>query len=325
MIKEQNASTATESLVEVTLIEWMNRYLDDGKLRWSERTYKEKVAVFKRFSKNQSLSQDTPVHTITTQLALDYLQKQMRTRSGHAANKDRKNLASAWSWGVKYIPGFPSSPNPFLAVDKFPEERHPRYIPPEEDFFKVLEHAKGQDYVMLITFLHTAARRGEVFRLKWEDIDFGNDKIRLYTRKREGGSLESDWLPMTKELKQTLLWQWENRKVKSEYVFVNPDKDSPYYGQPYKYRQHFMKKICKRADVKPFGFHAIRHLTATILYKKGYPVSIIQEILRHKSPNTTERYLHRLGLTDRMKEALEELTFCKPQGKILELKKMASN
>ena len=57
--------------------------------------------------------------------------------------------------------------------------------------------------------------------------------------------------------------------------------------------------------VKPFGYHAIRHLTASILYQKGYPLSVVQAILRHKNPNTTVRYLQTLGL-EQAREALEE-------------------
>ena len=58
---------------------------------------------------------------------------------------------------------------------------------------------------MLLAFLHLAARRGEVFRLTWDDVDFRNNQIRLWTRKRRGGDLEFDWLPMTKMLKEALL------------------------------------------------------------------------------------------------------------------------
>ena len=76
-----------------------------------------------------------------------------------------------------------------------------------------------------------------------------------------------------------------------------------------------MGRICKRAGVKPFGFHAVRHLTASILYKKGYEVAIIQAILRHKGPNTTEKYLKTLGL-EGVRKALEDLT--PKKGKIVD-------
>ena len=56
-----------------------------------------------------------------------------------------------------------------------------------------------------------------------------------------------------------------------------------------------------------FRFHAIRHLTASILYRLGQPVSVIQAILRHKSPNTTALYLKSLGLEE-TRGALESLS-----------------
>ena len=72
------------------------------------------------------------------------------------------------------------APNPCL-VERMPEVRTPRYVPPEDDFWKIYGVAEGQDKVMLLTLLHLAARRGEIFRLPWADVDFGSDRIRLYT------------------------------------------------------------------------------------------------------------------------------------------------
>ena len=94
------------------------------------------------------------------------------------------------------MPGFPDGPCPFQVVDRFPEKRQPRYVPPEEDYWMVYEAATGQDRVMLLTFLFLAARRGEIFRLKWSDIDFAGNTVTLWTRKRAGGDLEADLVPM---------------------------------------------------------------------------------------------------------------------------------
>lgn len=98
--------------------------------------------------------------------------------------------------------------------------------------------------------------------------------------------------------------------VKSDYVFVclhRYEKGMPHvqFGKPFKYRGYFMKKMCKLANVRLFGFHAIRHLSATILYRSGYKVSTIQRILRHESPTTTEKYLKSLGFDEEVVEAVE--------------------
>ena len=231
---------------------------------------------------------------------------------GVTRNSSRKNLAKAWEWGRKYLEHFPLAGNPFRAVDKFPVTRKPRYVPPEEDFRKVLEIAEGQDRVMLLALSHLAARRGEIFRMTWQDLDFKNSQVRLWTRKTADGSMRADWVPMTDQLKQAFLWWWENRPLPRDHVFYCVDigdaRSSDLYGQPFKHRYVFMEKVCRSAGVKPFGFHAIRHLTATVLYNLGYPVATIQAILRHQTPTTTNRYLHSLGMEQGLaRQAVEAL------------------
>jgi integrase len=81
----------------------------------------------------------------------------------------------------------------------------------------------------------------------------------------------------------------------------------PHRGQPYKTAAHVMKRLCGKAQVKPFGFHAIRHLAATILAQEGHSLFSIQHSLRHEKQSTTARYLHGLGAFKEVAEALGSL------------------
>ncbi|WP_054033657.1 tyrosine-type recombinase/integrase [Desulfatitalea tepidiphila] len=291
----------------VCLNDWAQKYLDFSRPSFSHNTYVEKRSLFKRLFK--ILDPDMPVSKLKPALLMEYIVEQKEQRSGNASNRDRKNLVAAWNWGMKYMDPPLPGPNPCL-VERMPEIRQPRYVPPDEDFWKVYALAEGQDKVMLLAFLHLAARRSEIFRLTWEDIDFANNRVRIWTRKRHGGTYEYDWLPMTKELRKSMRWWWENRPIKDKpHVFLCLDKTEfcrDYLGEPFRYRIHFMRRLCERAGVKVFGFHAIRHFSASLLFKLGYEVAVIQTILRHKSPNTTERYLRSIGL-ERVREALEDL------------------
>lgn len=320
---EQRQAEWTKIDTVFSLGDWAEAYLDYAE-KFSDKTYGEKVKAFKEFfaakdRKGQRIiNPKAVVDSLTPGQVLAALQVQFRTRSGYAANKDRKNLVAAWNWGIKYL-GLPAQ-NPCL-VDKFPEQRQPRYVPPEEDFWKVLEVAEGQDKVMLLTFLHLGARRGEIFNLTWADVDFVQQRIRLSTRKRRDGTLEHDWLPMTDELKQRLLWWWEDRTFKQHtHVFLCEEETAftrEHHGQPFLYRRHLMRRLCEKAGVEPFGFHAIRHLAASILYKLSTPLAVIQAILRHKHATTTERYLKTLGLEE-TRPALEALS-AQRSGKVIEL------
>jgi len=298
--------------------DWSQAYLDFAKARFSTKTYDEKRSLFKkRFF--EEISPTLPVLQLKPADIMAFIIKQKEGRSGYAANKDRKNLVAAWNWGMKYMnPPLPG-PNPCL-VDRMPEIRSPRYVPPEEDFWKVYAKAEGQDKVMLLAFLHLAARRSEIFQLTWQDVDFGNNRVRLWTRKRMGGAYEYDWLPMTTELRKSLMWWWDQRPIKDcSNVFLSIDEmkcNRKNYGNPFKYRQYFIRKLCDDAKVKRFGFHSIRHLTASILYKLGYEVAVIQSILRHKRPGTTERYLKSICI-ERVREALEDLP--RENAKIIDL------
>lgn len=269
----------------VCLLEFCNAYLRIASERFSSKTVAEKKLAFRYLF--QSMHPDMAAEKLTAGNALEILRNIALASSGYAANKARKNLAASWEWGKKYY-GLPTI-NPFREVDKFPADQKPRYVPPEADFWKVYEAASSVDKVFLLFMLHTGARRSEAFRLQWSDVDRANRKIRLGTRKTSHGGMEYAWVPMTSELREVL---GAHKLVsKSKYVFTSQKT-----GLPYTARQHMMEQLCNKAKVSVFGFHAIRHLSATILANEGLPIPDVQTILRHHNPNTTARYIKSLGI-----------------------------
>lgn len=284
--KETLRKTCILKTPTISLIEFSISYLDYSRLKHSRKTYLEKRLAFKYLLK--SILPDTPINEIHKGDVLQHLKKQYKSRSGNSANKDRKNLVAAWNWAFHYLKGVPKE-NPF-DVERFPEIRQPRYIPPKEDFWKVVDVAEtDQDRLMLYSYLHLAARKRELFILKWDDIDFQEKKVRLYTRKRKDGSLEYDWLPLTKFLYAQFLAFYRKVGHEREYVFSNPQN-----GTAYTEKSRWMDRLCQTAKVRPFGLHAIRHLSASILMENDVPLIDIKTILRHKNLATTERYIHRL-------------------------------
>ncbi|MCI5157326.1 MAG: site-specific integrase [Candidatus Electrothrix sp. AUS1_2] len=268
----------------ISLGDWAVQYLDYSKVKHSRKTYEEKQRAFRSFFK--SVDRFLAADQLHKRTVLDHLSAQAQARSGYAANKERKNFVAAWNWAAQYIPGFPAQ-NPFL-VERFSEDRTARYVPSEEDFWKVYGQAESeQDRVMLLCFLHLAARRNEIFHLRTEDIDLIGRRVRLYTRKRKDGSRCYDWVPMSGKLHQEL--SVYILTCTGEWVF--PDSRS---GFPYAYRQKWLPRLCRMAGVKKFTLHAIRHLSASILIKNRVPSNHVQAILRHHKLTTTERYIHHL-------------------------------
>ena len=145
-----------------SLGEWAIRYLDFAEVKFVSKTYQEKMSAFKFFFSD--IDKDLPVVQLTAGIVLKHLQNQSVTRSGYAANKDRKNLVAAWNWGIKYLQLPKENP---CQVERFPEKKQPRYVPHERDFWKVYEVAwTKQDATMLLGYLHLAARRSELYITK---------------------------------------------------------------------------------------------------------------------------------------------------------------
>ncbi len=296
--KQELKKKEAETPDDTPFREVCSKYLDYSDLHHSPKVYAEKksllqkvVALWTGGTDPDCPEKDKPLKEITADMVGTYLELQAKVRSRNAANKDRKNLLAMFNWGAKRLD---TRHNPAVKIDRLSHDRQPRYIPPEKDILKLLLAATPEEKVFIDCYLTTAARRSEIFRLTWnDDINFEKSQIRLGTRKTKDGSMSYVWLPMNRTLGDSLMWLFKNRKFKeSPFVFVC-DQPGPRYGQPFTTRRKFMSGLCKRAGVKPFGFHGFRHFVASMLADKHkLSVKSIQLYLRHQSARTTENYLH---------------------------------
>jgi len=274
-----------EPIPTASVLEFLTAYLDNQKGKVSRINFVEKQLAFKRAL--HVLKPDDPVDSVTMAQTEHVMRYVARLVSGYAANKTRKDLSAAWNWGKRL---YGLTVNPWRETPKMPADAKPRYVPPEADFWKVYDVCeKPTDKTLLLFLLHTGARKDEAFRLAWQDVDFERQQVRLGTKKTSTGGMEYSWIPLTTELMEELIQHKE--KSNTVLVFANPAT-----GGKYAHRGKFMHRLCAKAGVQPFGFHAIRHLTATILAHSGMSLPSIQAILRHHNPTTTARYIQSLGV-----------------------------
>jgi len=213
----------------------------------------------------------------------EYMNKQRELRTPFAANDDRRLLSVIWDWGVKFLE-LPDK-NPFRVVSPFPHDVCEKYIPPVEDVYRVMQECSEENSIFLLFMLHTGARMREVRRLTWSDVDLENGFVTLSTKKRADRSMHRAQVPLTRVLMDKLMYM----KKESSYVFPGMN------GKEKDARCSWLETACKRAGVKKFTPHSLRHLAATTLFHKGYGVQEIQALLRHTTPVTTARYIKRLG------------------------------
>ena len=142
----------------------------------------------------------------------------------------------------------------------------------------------------------------EINRLAWDDVDFQHRTVTLYTRKKRGGSLTPRRVPMTSKLFDMLSRRYSCRDKSKPWVFWHTYyccKTGERKEGPYQDRKKIMKTLCKKAGVKYFRFHALRHFGASALDNASVNIGSIQRLLGHENRTTTEIYLHSIGESER--------------------------
>lgn len=148
-----------------------------------------------------------------------------------------------------------------------------------------------RDYAILMLVTHLGLRDSDVQNLKFENLHWREQCIRL-TQTKTGRSLE---LPLTAEIGEAIIDYLKYGRPKqdtTDYVFI---RHMAPYGKCKNY-YHVMRSHLRRAGIpfdstKPHGLHTLRHTLATRLLELEIPLQTISEILGHANSNSTKVYL----------------------------------
>jgi len=214
--------------------------------------------------------------------------------SAYTANKEIRYLRATFNFGTKKKI---ISNNPGADLDFLPVEKRIKYVPPIEDIEKVISVADRETRDYLIAIADTMGRVSEINRLTWDDVDLTGRYVILYTRKKKFGHLTPRKVPMTSRLFDILTSRQANRDQTKPWVFWHTyfdRKEGLMKSGPFKDRKRLMNGLCKKAGVRYFRFHALRHAGASLMDVNNVSVGAIQRLLGHENRSTTEIYLHSL-------------------------------
>jgi site-specific recombinase XerD len=150
---------------------------------------------------------------------------------------------------------------------------------------------------MALTVIYACGLRlSEGLHLKVRDID--SNRMQIMIRKGKGG--KDRCLPLPERLLEMLRVYWNIHKP-SSYFFFSRDKNTALSDTSL---QHTFKAALLESGIrKEASIHTLRHSYATHLLERGVDLRVIQELLGHKSPQTTAIYTH---LTDKSLQTLTE-------------------
>ena len=285
----------TQIQTDMAFLELVNRRLDHMEAYNSPKHYKDYWYLARKWVQRWGPYGATEV---TSEMIEQYLIERGR-RSPHVANKELRSIRSLFNFGKKKRL---VQENPTDDLEFFPVEKKLKHVPLPEDIDKVIAVADLdiKDYLWVIR--ETMARVGEINRLTWDDVNFEEWYVVLYTRKKKGGHLTPRKIPMTQKLFEVLSMRFAEKDPSKPWVFWHSywsNKTGEKLEGPYKNRRKALRTLCNKAGVPYSGFHAFRHSGASIMENNNVPVGAIQRILGHENRSTTEIYLHTLGESER--------------------------
>ena len=181
--------------------------------------------------------------------------------------KTRPEIYNCWDFGtaIKYIS---KAQNPELVKSLTKIEA--------SKIMRVCQKKHPTFYPVLLLALHGGLRRGEVFGLRWKDVDFLHNRIYInhsYDGPTKNG--KSRMIPLSKELEKNLLNCYNLTEGGNDKLFSNINPNP------------ILEAICRESGVTRVTFHQLRHTFATLCLETGESPATVAKLLGHSKVSTT--------------------------------------
>jgi integrase len=148
------------------------------------------------------------------------------------------------------------------------------------DVIETDTHPQAGD--MMKMALYTGMRRGELFKLKWSDVDFDRGFIAI----RDPKGVKDQMIPLNEGARNILA-----NHIRTESDFVFPGRGGMQRKEIGEAVRAIKQKTGLPDDFRPL--HGLRHTFASMLASSGnVDLYTLQKLLCHKSPEMTQRYAH---------------------------------
>jgi integrase len=155
-----------------------------------------------------------------------------------------------------------------------------------EEIGALLQHCSEHLRPMVVLALNTGMRKGEIFKLKWSQVDMKNRIISLEAKavkekKRRNIGLNDAAAAALASVP---------RRIDVSWVFTSVDKKKR-DSHVVDVKKSFAT-ACKKAGIVDFHFHDLRHTFASHLVMGDVNIATVKELMGHADLKMTMRYAH---------------------------------
>ena len=207
------------------------------------------------------------------------------TLSPSTVNRYIVSFGSAVQYAVKPLKWLQD--NPVRDVKKLIEPPGRTRFLTTDEIDRLLEQArisKNERLFALVVFgISTGGRRAEIENLRW--VDFNEDLTMAKVGIAKNG--DARFLRITGLAHEIVQAWFEARPERTAFLFASPtDKTRP------RDFESAWRAAVQRAGIEDFHFHDLRHTCASYMAMDGASLSVLAEVLGHKTLQMVKRYAH---------------------------------